>query len=86
MAEFSDKLKSVESLLELHPQGTHFCIASQLEGYAFDAEFLKELCSALSLSKQALESIKWNTRYQDGSKDYAQIDRNLVEKAMELMK
>jgi len=48
-----EEIESVIQLLEVHPQGTHFCMTSKQPGYAFDNERTRDLCR---LALWALES------------------------------
>lgn len=51
MTEFEKKVQALKELLELHPNGSHFCMTTSQPGFALDAEFLSELISKLEEQK-----------------------------------
>jgi hypothetical protein len=53
-----EKLNELINLLNIHPEGTHYCFQLQQPGYALHGEYLLEICNGLIDAQSENEKLK----------------------------
>lgn len=81
--QMTPKLARLEELLRMHPKGTHFCMATQQEGFALDAELLLDLINKLKVARKVLQDIEMTPRVAHFKTDQASWMQSQAKRALE---